>query len=193
MTGLDQYIAYLNNQLSKEERHTLEQKLVTSEQTRRDLERARGIVASGGMPVVEPRSSVLNSVKAAFRRQQQRLKDAVTNSAEVEFDSWQNPALGGVRGQIADRQMLFSSGDLDLDIQFAKDADAQTQTMHGQLLSTTDEVMSGIELNLSLEDGYSRRVLTDEFGRFRFSYLATGHYDLQVRLEERNIRVDIKA
>ena len=193
MIGLDQYIAYLTNKLSSEERHSLEQKLVTSEQARRDLALAKDVLAAGEQPVVAPRASVMNSVRNAFRRQKQRLRDAVESSAELEFDSWQTATVIGVRGQLVERQMLFSSGNLDLDIQLAKDDDAPTRTMHGQLLSTTDEAMSGIELSLLQQDGRNRRVLTDELGRFRFSHLTTGRYDLQVRLSERNIRLDIEA
>ena len=199
MTGLEQYIAYLNNELAAQERHALEQKLVMSESARRDLQRARDFLAAGKQQVVVPPKTLINSVRAAFRRKLEQHKERVTKAADLEFDSWQGLATG-VRatltdqtGRLGERQMLYTSGTIDLDIQVALDKGVQTRSMQGQLLSTVDEAVSGIQLNLIRADGRQRRVLTDELGRFRFSHLDTGHYDLHVQLTDRDIRLDIEA
>ena len=139
-----------------------------------------------------PEPTLLNRVTAAFRRKQTRQAERPTLAATLKFDNWTHaPALGVRGGAARERQLLFSEGVFDLDLQIVKDAENNSFTVRGQLLQT-DEVypnaqLEGIELHLGQEDGSKSLRVTDEYGRFHFSYCSPGEYTLQVILDDRDI------
>jgi hypothetical protein len=139
-----------------------------------------------------PEPALLNRLTAAFRRKQARKADRPSLDAALKFDNWtQTPALGMRGSAVRERQILFSEGDFDLDLQIVKDAENSTFTIRGQLLQI-DEVypnsqLEGIELRLSQTDGNQSLRVTDEYGRFHFSYCAPGEYTLQVILDDHDI------
>jgi len=139
-----------------------------------------------------PEPMLLNRLTAAFRRKQARKAERPSLDATLKFDNWtQAPALG-VRGSAArERQLLFSEGAFDLDLQIVKDAENSTFTVRGQLLQTDEEYpdaqLEGIELHLSQADGPKSLRVTDEYGRFHFSYCSPGEYTLQVILDDHDI------
>lgn len=139
-----------------------------------------------------PESSLLDRVTAAFRRKQARKSDRPARPAMLQFDSWTLPAPLGVRGGgTRERQLLYSEDEFDLDIQIVKDADSNSFSVRGQLLNDVEAepelVLQGIELRLFEAEGEQSRRITDEYGRFHFSYCAPGEYSLQVILEDHDI------
>ena len=139
-----------------------------------------------------PEQTLIDRVTTAFRRRQARQTERPSSGARLKFDNWtQAPALG-MRGAAArERQLLFSEEAFDLDLQIVKDAEDITFTVRGQLLQT-DEIypntqLEGIELRLNQTDGSESLRVTDEYGRFHFSYCSPGEYTLQVMLDDRDI------
>lgn len=139
-----------------------------------------------------PEPALLNRIQAAFRRKQKRSDQRPTLPAALKFDNWTQSAALGTRGAVPrERQLLFSEGTFDLDLQIVKDADNDTFSVRGQLLQM-DEVyldtsIEGIELHLIGEDDRRSRRVTDEYGRFHFSYCSPGDYTLQVILDDHDI------
>jgi hypothetical protein len=134
----------------------------------------------------------LNRLTAAFRRKQARNTERPSQEAALKFDNWtQTPALGMRGGTARERQLLFSEGTFDLDLQIVKDAETNTFTVRGQLLQL-DEVypnteLEGIELRLSQADSSESLRVTDEYGRFHFSHCSPGDYTLHVILDDHDI------
>lgn len=139
-----------------------------------------------------PEPSLLNRLTAAFRRKQARQAERPSQKAALKFDNWtQTPALGTRGGAARERQLLFSEGDFDLDLQIVKDAENSSFTVRGQLLQADEAYpnpnLAGIELRLSQVDGSKRLRATDEYGRFHFSHCLPGVYTLQVILDDHDI------
>jgi hypothetical protein len=139
-----------------------------------------------------PEPTLLNRLTAAFRRKQARREERASLPATLKLDNWTQPAALGVRGSATrDRQLLFSEGNFDLDLQIVKDAENSTFSVRGQLLQVNEvypnEQLEGIELRLIQADGNRSRRVTDEYGRFHFSYCPPGNYTLQVILDDHDI------
>jgi len=136
-----------------------------------------------------PEPTLLNRLTAAFRRKQARQEERPSLAATLKFDNWTQPAALGVRGVATrDRQLLFSEGDFDLDLQIVKDAENNTFSVRGQLLQVEEDAqLEGIELRLIQTDGSRSRRVTDEYGRFHFSHCLPGNYTLQVILDDHDI------
>jgi hypothetical protein len=146
--------------------------------------------AKGELTAPEP--ALLNRIQAAFRHKQKRSGQRPTLPAALKFDNWTQSAALGTRGAAPrERQLLFSEGTFDLDLQIGKDADGDTFSVRGQLLQMDevylDSSIEGIELHLIGEDGSRSRRVTDEYGRFHFSYCSPGDYTLQVILDDHDI------
>lgn len=170
------------------------------EQLRPDLSEAEQVELTqailGRLPkeaLPEPEPGLISRVAAVFRRRQSRPAVRPAQVATLQFDSWAQAAAMGVRGgSNRERQLLFSQEQYDLDIQMVKEPERETFTLRGQLLAaevqqTAAAQLEGIELRLVDAAGEQRQGLTDELGRFSFSYCAAGRYDLQVILDDQDI------
>ena len=145
-----------------------------------------------------PEPNLLSRVQAAYRRRQSRKNERPSLPAALKFDNWTQTAALGVRGGIPrERQLLFSEGAFDLDVQIVKDAEDDTLSVRGQLLQMDDvyldAVMEGIEIQLIHPDGLTSRRLTDEYGRFHFSNCFPGDYTLRVILDDHDIILESLA
>lgn len=140
-----------------------------------------------------PEKSLMDRVTAAFQRKKSRLEERPSLSAALQFDNWAQPAALGMRGNgLRERQLLFSEGEFDLDLQIVKDRDSHAVIVRGQLLPVNDLefdelALEGIELHMIDDEGAESRRLTDEFGRFHFSNCLPGDYTLRVILEDHDI------
>ena len=139
-----------------------------------------------------PEPTLLNRLTAAFRRKQARNTERPSQDAALKFDNWtQTPALGMRGGAARERQLLFTEGTFDLDLQIVKDAEDNKFTIRGQLLQANEVYpnadLEGIELRLSQADGHESLRVTDEYGRFHFSHCSPGDYTLQVILDDHDL------
>ena len=165
---------------------TLKQQLPQSEQ----IEVVQNILAN--LPAEElpsPTTSLINRIVVAFRRQQTRSTNRPLHTAQLQFDSWSQPAPFGVRGGTSrERQLLFNQNQFDLDLQIIQERETEAFVLRGQLLDAGNMTnLEGIELHLTEPDGHQSRRLTDEYGRFSFSHCRPGDYKLHVILEEQDI------
>lgn len=145
----------------------------------------------------EPNPSATQKLAQAFRKKQARLADRVRQTAALEFDSWANPATASVRRQLGQRQMLFSEGPYDIDIQVMNQTAKRTFDLQGQVLIAVDPEqteafpsLAGSQVRLRHENGDEWWGATDENGRFSFLQLSFGTYSFQLLLEDRDIVFD---
>lgn len=139
-----------------------------------------------------PETDLLNRVAAAFQRKQSRQSKRPSLPATLQFDNWTQSAALGIRGNgLRERQLLFSEGAFDLDLQIVEDPTSHMVVIRGQLLpmdETEDEpTLEGIELHLMNDEGVHSRRITDEYGRFHFSNCEPGDYSLRVILDDHDI------
>ena len=139
-----------------------------------------------------PETDLINRVTAAFQRKQTRQQKRPSLPATLQFDNWTQSAALGIRGNgLRERQLLFSEGAFDLDLQIVEDPTTHLVVIRGQLLpmNEPEEVLSleGIELHLINDDGVHSRRITDEYGRFHFSNCLPGEYSLRVLLDDHDI------
>jgi hypothetical protein len=145
-----------------------------------------------------PEPALLSRITAAYRRKQNRNNQRPSLPATLKFDNWNQPAALGMRGGVPkERQLLFSEGTFDLDLQIVKDTGSDTFSVRGQLLQIDEvhpnSIMEGIELHLIRPDSGRTRRVTDEYGRFHFSFCSPGNYTLQVILDDRDIILESLA
>ena len=186
-------VNYLDDKLGVDEAQEIKAHVTVCAQCETELNRARYLVTTRqDDDLVAPELSLLNLVVTAFRRQQSRLPDRPQHGASLEFDSWTKMAPLGVRGMVQERQLLFSEGMFDVDLQIVKDPpNSSTFTLRGQFLAHDEASgfadLSGIEIRLTDATNTERRGLTDSLGQFRFSQLPEGSYTIRVILEDHDI------
>ncbi len=139
-----------------------------------------------------PEKTLLNRVAAAFQRKQARQPKRPSLPATLQFDNWTQSAALGIRGNgLRERQLLFSEGAFDLDLQIVEDPTTHLVVIRGQLLPMDEAenptTLEGIELHLMNDDGVHSRRITDEYGRFHFSNCLPGEYSLRVILDDHDI------
>lgn len=140
-----------------------------------------------------PETELLNRVAAAFQRKKTRQQKRPSLPATLQFDNWTQSAALGIRGNgLRERQLLFSEGAFDLDLQIVEDPTTHLVVIRGQLLPMDESAenatpLEGIELHLINDEGTHSRRITDEYGRFHFSNCLPGNYSLRVILDDHDI------
>ncbi len=137
------------------------------------------------LPSETPQESLLQRASALFRQRQQQVKKrAAQQIAAIEFDSWAGDlALGSRKGSLPDRQLLFQSTQLEIDIQITPIQGSDKATVQGQLMVDTPD-LAGIELRLTDKNGHTRGRVTDELGSFHFSFCIAGAHELTIALDD---------
>jgi len=145
----------------------------------------------------EPSPSTTEKLALAFRKKQARLAKRIRQTASLDFDSWANPATASVRRQLGQRQMLFSKGAYDIDIQVMNQAPNHIFNLQGQVMVAIDpeqretfSTLAGTQIRLRQESGEEWWGATDDNGRFSFLQLAYGTYSFQLILEDCDIVFD---
>jgi hypothetical protein len=139
-----------------------------------------------------PETDLLNRVASAFQRKKARQPKRPSLPATLQFDNWTQSAALGIRGNgLRERQLLFSEGSFDLDLQIVEDPTTHMVVIRGQLLpmdeSEKSPALQGIELHLMNDQSIHSRRITDEYGRFHFSNCTPGDYSLRVILDDHDI------
>ena len=187
--NFEMLIAYLNDELSPEQVTAVKEYLKNTPNAQKELESARQIVNSlENNNLAAPEKNLIDRVQAVFRHKAAQSKERIQHQAKLTFDSWTQPTPLGVRGRPQERQMLFHEEAFDIDIQLLNDSPINNLTLRGQIMTTTEIDLEGVEIVLtSPSNQLSRRSLTDGYGRFSFTQLQKGDYQLAARLDTRDI------
>ena len=183
---------YLRQQLSPLAMQQTETHLASCQLCRQEVERVQQFLhklQSEELP--EPPASVTANLIAALRRRRdQPLRSHQINGAD--FDSWATLRPSAVRGTTHERHLLFTTTEGDIDLQVAYVAEEQLYTLRGHILPAQSIaiVLNGTIVRLFKKDILQRQGVTDEFGHFRFSSLATGRYQLQIDWMEKRFLID---
>ena len=142
----------------------------------------------------EPNPSATQKLMLAFRKKQVRLATRLRQTATLEFDSWSNPATANLRRHMGQRQMLFSDGAYDIDLQVMNQTASHNFDLQGQVLKAVEpedrgsfSTLAGLQIRLYDKDGEEWWGVTDDNGRFSFLQLAFGTYTFQLIVEDRDI------
>jgi hypothetical protein len=142
--------------------------------------------------------ATLGRVEAAFTPPQEAISKAIvlfpersrtrtlawpTLAGILTFDSWQQPALAGVRSQYAgDRHVTFRSGDWEVDLRL-ETSQVGSVSVLGQVAHTTDH---DVRLN-----GVPVRLLAGRRAVASSTLNAFGEFQLDCRVERTGLRLDI--
>ena len=142
----------------------------------------------------EPNPSTTQKLTLAFRKKQARLASRLRQTATLEFDSWANPATANLRRHMGQRQMLFSEGAYDIDLQVANQTGGHNFDIQGQVMKAivpeerdAFSALAGLQIRLYDKNDEEWWGVTDENGRFSFLQLAFGIYAFQLMLDDRDI------
>jgi len=106
-------------------------------------------------------------------------------TARLVYDSRLAMPAYGVRAITTPTiQMLYSAGDLDVDVRIVAGEQEGESTLVGQALPVGEALadVSGAEVVLVDKHGSLLRGNADAFGQFAFTHLAAGTYDLRIRV-----------
>ena len=142
----------------------------------------------------EPNPSATQKLLLAFRKKQARLATRLRQTATLEFDSWANLATANLRRHMGQRQLLFSEGAYDIDLQVMNQVATHNFDLQGQVLKAIvpeerDAITSlaGLQIRLYDKNDEEWWGVTDDNGRFSFLQLAFGTYTFQLIVEDRDI------
>lgn len=185
-------IEYLQKAVPTEEATRIDQHVSGCSQCQEEIEIAHSFLTTP-QNLSTPAPNLLNRVTAAFKRKQDRLSKRPLRLANLEFDSWNIPSPLGVRGgSPEERQLLYIQDQYDLDVQITKDTNQDAYVIQGQLLDsqTIPTRLDGYEVQLVDPGIVLWRSMTDELGRFTFSYCPPGDYSLRVILDTQDLYLD---
>ena len=107
--------------------------------------------------------------------------------ASLVFDSLSRPVTEGVRlTQLPVRQLLYRADAYSIDLQIAP-CEESVAGLHGQVLregETRFDSVTGLRIELAVENRVLHSVLTNEMGEFRLAKVAQGDYELRINMRE---------
>lgn len=144
--------------------------------------------AVGHQPPEPPTNALLARVlKATYRKQRQPTTPGPVTPmpATLLHDSKVAAVTAGVRGNARERELLFTSGRLDLHLSVLQPENSDSYTLLGQLFDTATQMadLEGSQIDLLAAQSPVRTVLTDQLGCFRISNLRCGDYSLRITAE----------
>jgi hypothetical protein len=99
--------------------------------------------------------------------------------AAVVFDSANVAAVAGVRGATDSQQILFRTGDVDLDLRIG----GNPRVILGQILQRrAGHFLAGVPVGLCQADGQIESTISDTLGEFRFGIAPAGKLRLHADL-----------
>jgi hypothetical protein len=186
-------LSYLEDQLSAEERSKVDLHLAEPcLQCGRRLSLLSTVVKSVvGDQTVAPREAVLERAVdiARNRRELPEHKPWIRVIAALSFDSQLQLSSAATRGASSTRQMLFTTEQLDIDLQI-KPGPRESDLL-GQMLSA-QRSEGGVPAFVSLQNSAGaplRATETDSLGKFAFRQIPSGIYDLIFDLENEEVAI----
>lgn len=166
----------------------------------KNLEHAAELLATFAQPdlTVAPPEAVVQRVMDAFLSRSQ-VMGALPNHlpamslpriiAHLLFDNFRQAPLAAVRGAARSRQLLFTTDEVDIDLQIT--SERHGATLLGQVLNNQPTERERISLVRLYRGGEVFHTLApDEQGQFAFRAVIPGVYDLGVVSEQREIMVE---
>jgi hypothetical protein len=132
---------------------------------------------------VEPPGWVLKRAFKAFMAHRDSYGTGVPEqmTAILVFDSLYRPEIAGVRStDMVDRQLLYSAGGYNIDLQMAR-AGVSSVNIMGQILKDGEQGFDsvvGLPLQLARDGSPAATAITDAVGEFRIDGIMLGDYDL---------------
>lgn len=163
----------------------------------KNLLRAVELLATFAQPdqtVAPPEAVVQRAVEAFFNRShvmgafptQPPALSLPRIIANLLFDNFRQAPLAAMRGAARSRQLLFTAGEVDIDLQIT--SERHGATLLGQVLNNQPTELELISLVRLYRSGEVLGTSTpDEQGQFAFRAVVPGVYDLGVMLAQREI------
>ena len=183
---------YLENQLSVEERGQIDAHTAKCPRCSRRLTLIQGVLQSvdGDRTIAPPENILKRAIDIAHGRREFALrKPWLRVVAALSFDSRLQLSSVGTRGTARGRQMLFTTEQVDIDLQI-KPGHTDSDLM-GQMLSTSSsgEVLPAFVSLQSSAGTWLRATETDSLGQFTFRQIPSGSYDLVFDLENQEVAI----
>ncbi len=190
-------VDYQDQTLSLSEREAVEQHLAEPcPVCQKNLAHATELLAAFAQPdrTVTPPEDVVQRAVAAFTNRSRAVGAFPEHPsmsfpriiASLLFDNFRQAPLAAVRGAARSRQLLFTAGDVDVDVQIT--TERHGSTLLGQVLnSQTDEIDQTPIVRLYRGGEVLRTSAPDDQGQFAFRAIVPGVYDLGVMLSQGEI------
>jgi hypothetical protein len=185
-------IQYIEHQLSDAERADAEAHLACPcQRCNQTLRRMRQVLENtASNQTTAPPAEVLQRAIASFQQLPVLREPRLRFLAKLLFDSQLQFSLSAVRGGTQKRQMLFSTRQVDIDLQITPKQD--THYLIGQILSTeeTEEERPAAFVRLKNDTGeFLRGTEADTLGQFSFQQVPPGTYDLVFDFDDQEIAI----
>lgn len=183
---------YLEDQLSVEERSQVDAHVSSCQRCGQRLALLRTVLQStaGDRTVAPPESILKRAVDIAHgKRESPQHKPWMRVVAALRFDSRLQLSSAATRGATRGRQMLFTTEQVDIDLQI-KPGRTDSDLL-GQMLSTqrTGEILPAFVSLQSSAGVLLRATETDSLGQFTFRQISSGIYDLVFELEDQEVAI----
>ena len=179
--SLSTIFEYLGSTLSPEEAAKVAEHLASPcEACRIQVQRAEEMLDLLTQPertTIPPANVVKRALGLLNTRPVQRpLRQVI---ADLVYDSFRQPSLAAMRGAPRSRQLLFSAGELDIDMQITPERDSAT--LIGQVLTRTAAVLGNLPIVRLYQAGeVIDTSYSDPLGQFAFRAVPPGRYDVGV-------------
>jgi hypothetical protein len=109
--------------------------------------------------------------------------------ASLDFDSFSEPMLAGVRSSAAlPRQRVFSAGDIDVDVKIEAAQGNKRISLTGQVMSEVSNFVQNAVVRLESDGMVRYRTRTNKMGEFSFE-VPNEAYDLSVEVNGQRIAI----
>lgn len=181
---------YVEDQLSGSERAKVETHLSTAcEQCNKKLALLRSALAAAAEDrSLAPPAEVLSRAVALYKARP-RPAPHLRVLAKLNFDSRFQMSALATRGAGQTRQMLFTTEQVDIDLQMI--AEGEAHNLVGQVLGVDDgDKAPGAFVSLQSADGaLTKGTETDSLGQFVFKQIPSGVYDLVFDLGSQDVAI----
>jgi len=134
--------------------------------------------------VFAPPESAVRIAKSYAAGTEQEKRSLATLVGELIFDSLREPSLAGVRSSAtaSPRQMLYRSGDYEIDLRIERELGSEAVSVIGQLLSKAGKSVAGLPVALIGGVGKEATGATNSFGEFQLGFVPRGRVSVCIWL-----------
>ena len=140
--------------------------------------------------------SVVHMAQAIYALQRpERVEVLPRLLAHLVFDSFQEPALAGVRGQQRiTRQAMYEAGDYCVDLRMEQERGAATVALVGQIVNRAlpDQKVADLPVLLMAGTEVLGRARSNQFGEFQLEYEPRQPLSLHVPVERAGQEIEVR-
>lgn len=143
-----------------------------------------------------PSPELVARARSLFRRLREEAPPALADlpgaAVRLVFDTFLRPAPAGVRGSLrVDRHLVFRQDDLFLDVHIEPELETDSQSISGQLQSTSlrDATLTGLQVLLLKDEQTVMSTRTNRDGEFAFSGAPQSETSLCIICHDRQVNV----